>query len=751
LETRKGSRTQGTCKWILENGSYTTWKNDPEPGILWVSGSPGRGKTMLAIHTTKVLHKQEEYVLYFFCDSSREVTGNMILRSLIYQMLELDTSLFEHIQKIYRIRKQELLSDSGFELLWSVFTRMVQRPRSAEYQTKTLAPVYCILDGLDECNEASLDSFLKNLTRLYPNEYDEASSPSSSDSSDPPPPTRLKVIVSSRETKPECIGSYLSRFRRIRLDRDCKNGIKEDVARYIEANVRRIANSKENRWPDELREFATDELIEKSEGRYLWCAFVLDELEHRKHIEVEKTISEFPRGLENAYARILLRIDPQHHELVSKILCWVLGTRRSLSLREIGMMTNVSPARGQSEEAAVVEQLSYCNHLVQASRRRVFICHQTVRDYLLGRTDWDSRPTAFHFAADEINSTIWKTCCNVVVSGLSVLRRYHEERPQDEKFSGDKSRFLFFSYAIKFWATHATTQSIGSASDNENGGTLHNEDGSVSEDEKRGFYLSAPSLPKMWEFRFDTSSKKNQERNYGRSLLSIAAIRGHYDVVKFLLDAGAFIDSLDHYKHTPLHAACYSGYERVAELLLERGVSLQPALSGVNAIHPAVCSGSQSLVRLLYSREPVLNVSDKRGNHPLHIAASRWDQPMIGLLLELGADLPARNDLGQTLLHSAMLGYGSPGGPQVIRVLDRPGSRELEGLLLGLSPNRVLPCLVEWLIDNGLDVNAMDDHGNNPLHYAAALARDDVVSVLLQRNADVDALNKNGESPLWKA
>jgi ankyrin repeat protein len=56
------------------------------------------------------------------------------------------------------------------------------------------------------------------------------------------------------------------------------------------------------------------------------------------------------------------------------------------------------------------------------------------------------------------------------------------------------------------------------------------------------------------------------------------------------------------------------------------------------------------------------------------------------------------------------------------------------------------------LLSGGADVNAQDDQGFTPLHFAAASGTsDEVVQLLLDAGADINARNHNDETPLYLA
>eukprot|EP00124_Ichthyophonus_hoferi_P001870 Ihof_evm10s110 gene=Ihof_evmTU10s110 len=55
------------------------------------------------------------------------------------------------------------------------------------------------------------------------------------------------------------------------------------------------------------------------------------------------------------------------------------------------------------------------------------------------------------------------------------------------------------------------------------------------------------------------------------------------------------------------------------------------------------------------------------------------------------------------------------------------------------------------LLDMGLDVNAQNEHGNTPLHYAVLWGHLDIAKLLIGQGAEIGRLNKYGESPMKRA
>ena len=57
--------------------------------------------------------------------------------------------------------------------------------------------------------------------------------------------------------------------------------------------------------------------------------------------------------------------------------------------------------------------------------------------------------------------------------------------------------------------------------------------------------------------------------------------------------------------------------------------------------------------------------------------------------------------------------------------------------------------LVQFLIENGAEVNLANDYGNTPLHFAFSNKNYEIVNILLKNNASEETKNLKGLSP-WE-
>ena len=136
-------------------------------------------------------------------------------------------------------------------------------------------------------------------------------------------------------------------------------------------------------------------------------------------------------------------------------------------------------------------------------------------------------------------------------------------------------------------------------------------------------------------------------------ILFIAALRGEFEAVSQLVDAGVDVNAKDENGDTVLIVAAGDGLLGVVEVLLENGADVHAKndLLGRTALHLAALNGHPAVVELLATHGADANAEDDEGWTPVHCAAlpgrdeeGNVVEPDIGiinyLLRETGAIVP---------------------------------------------------------------------------------------------------------------
>ena len=93
------------------------------------------------------------------------------------------------------------------------------------------------------------------------------------------------------------------------------------------------------------------------------------------------------------------------------------------------------------------------------------------------------------------------------------------------------------------------------------------------------------------------------------------------------------------------------------------------------------------------------------------------------------------------------LGIAATPTPDQASPSSTPVSSELHDAAMRGDTNKV----ETLLLGKNVDVNAIDVHGNTPLHWAAQFDRTAIAVALIEKGANVHATNKNGHTPLLLA
>src|SRR5215831_13076808 len=244
----------------------------------------------------------------------------------------------------------------------------------------------------------------------------------------------------------------------------------------------------------------------------------------------------------------------------------------------------------------------------------------------------------------------------------------------------------------------------------------------------------------------------------------------HLPLAEVLLEGGA--NPTD---GVSMHITAGSGNLRALELLHRFGVNVNGIPRGVPPLRYILgwarnAAGIKWLLE--HGGDPNLPWAEP-GDAPLHIAAQRWDVPMVELLVQHGADIHQRRRDGRTAhtlaaLHgnkavaawlrgrgandelSALEDFVSAcAGGDKARAVEMLGAnpglrgelRREHHLMMHVPAERGDVAALETMLSCGFDPNVKDNESVTALHRAAMAGRSESVRLLLAHGASVNALD----------
>ncbi|XP_061191633.1 serine/threonine-protein phosphatase 6 regulatory ankyrin repeat subunit B-like [Saccostrea echinata] len=274
---------------------------------------------------------------------------------------------------------------------------------------------------------------------------------------------------------------------------------------------------------------------------------------------------------------------------------------------------------------------------------------------------------------------------------------------------------------------------------------------------------------------FNHSHLLNQKDDFGYTVLHLAATSGNIDVVKLLREKGLDMMSVglngktvlhlssmnsrkemckyilqyypqlknirDEDGHTALHDACEGGNVDTVSFLLARGFDINALTNtGETVLHSACFNGNYSVCMFLLDKHPhLLNVKDRHGNSVLHDAASGGNVNILKCLITKGLKLNSLGANRKTVLHFAchycrkeMCEYLINNFSQLMYIKDTEGYTALHEACIGGDVS-----ILSILLDKGMNINALDRRGYSVLDVACSNGKYAVCKYLVAKHKDL--------------
>ncbi|KAL1521906.1 hypothetical protein AB1Y20_021556 [Prymnesium parvum] len=248
-------------------------------------------------------------------------------------------------------------------------------------------------------------------------------------------------------------------------------------------------------------------------------------------------------------------------------------------------------------------------------------------------------------------------------------------------------------------------------------------------------------------------AKVNAADYDSRVALHLAASEGSSRVCELLLAHKANVNAVDRWGGTPLYGAICEGHYAVAKELRLAGAELRfDGVKASNELCELARSGMTERLQLLLDCGCNINAADYDQRTCLHLTASVGNMPMVKKLVEMKADVNARDRFGSTPLFDAVRN----GFSHVARVLTEFGG------ILGQTEARVSSTLcelarlgslekVETMLSCDVNISAADYDRRTSLHLAACEGNLPIVKMLVNSGAGVNLTDRWGNTPLFEA
>jgi ankyrin repeat protein len=260
----------------------------------------------------------------------------------------------------------------------------------------------------------------------------------------------------------------------------------------------------------------------------------------------------------------------------------------------------------------------------------------------------------------------------------------------------------------------------------------------------------------------DSSSFDSDDgvKKVDNSLLRAAKI-GDEAALRALLENSAELEKKGTNSMTALVLAAENGHEAVVKLLLEKGAKRRSKLkSGRTPLGWAASGGHEEVVRLLLEADRFgVNSIDDEGMTPLGWAAKNGHETVVKLLLDKGAEQDLSNRYGMT-----PLGWAAKNGHEAVvkQLLDTESVdvnwKDVDGMRpLAWAAKNGYEVIVKLLLHiDSVDVNSKDKTTQaggsaNALHHASFGGYEDIVQMLLDRDANINAQGGKYDSALHAA
>jgi ankyrin repeat protein len=721
-------RVEQTCQWALSHPLYQRWRDSATDDLLWISADPGCGKSVLAkslVDEELRSGANDSTVCYFFFkDNDEQNSLGTGLCALLHQLFQHQPHLLQHAVPAWKKNGSKLQQE--IDELW----RILLAATSDVAGRNTI----CVLDALDECRDRDRSDLIAKLARFH----EDAASHS-------PHRSWLKFIVTSRPYDDIRRGfeQIPPSLPAIRLRGEQENDqIHAEINSVIHVRVLHLA--KDLGLHESTSSRLEQTLLAMEHRTYLWLHLAIDDIRMTLRDSFrpdEEVIESVPCSVEGAYEKILARITKAQRPKVKLILQIVVGARRPLAVDEMALALGLATSKryrtsadAQIDPVHLEKQLRHwCGFFVFVNQSRIYLIHQTAREFLIARQD--------HAYPKSLTHDTWRHCVQQaemeqMVTSICICCLHLEDRevPSIDKLSTEvsvvgESQREFVEYSCEWWTTHySLSQGVGEENTFNDALALYNTEGEAF---------------KLW-FNVFWAKTRQYDRANDMTPIRLAAMSNHDKVLDHFLDKiGMDLHAKDEAGRTALSWASELGHDKILQMLLDRGadVNVEGGHYG-SALQAASAGGHNKVVQMLLDRGADVNVHGDYYRSALQAASAGGHEKVVQMLLDRGADVNAQGGEYGSALQAAIVG----GNEEIIlSLLDAGADVSAQGGKCGSALYAALygdyDKAMQTLLDRGASVNAQGREYNNALQSASCGGYDKIVQ-MLSDSAEAEAMHE---------
>ncbi|KAK4936865.1 hypothetical protein LTR66_015280 [Elasticomyces elasticus] len=711
---------------------------------------------MIATFLTETIKQKVEkssdksFVYFFFDDKGKEdrKTPTAMLRSLVWQLLVQNNSLFRHVQPDFEKHDEHSLFNDLFDrfsTMWRIFKNMIQDEHAGE--------MFILVDALDECDNATRNALLNGIQNIF-----DVSSKTSG---------RFKFLITHRSEISDIEGELSSSGTAFKVD---STNIDKDLKNYIDFKTQNLATLRNI--PQDLAEKTKNTLTAHCDGTFLWVSLMTAELGRGNVLmhQFEEKLKRLPSKLDEIYHSILNQIPIELQDVALFILQSMVAAGRPFTKIELMTAFAASHLAGPQSPIPLRDDIHVYNDIFSAcssiivthqgenkDSETLSFCHQSVKDFLLCAS-FQTNKQWYNTTADQANLVVFQACwkylsaensklAHLIVNWTLSENKVRQSKPED--FDSWTSTYSLLRYVAGWWQVHAISSYPA---------VLWKLEIDIKKTPLlREIWALREVRPSVVRFLIDNGLDIDIKDWRGRSLFTLAAKRGHVAMVELLAATdGANLNSKDDENMTALMHAVVEGHRDIVDLLLameQVNVDLEDE-GGRSSLSYAAFEGHRAIVKMLLATGKVdVDSMDRYGQTALWWAAARGHEAITKMLLATGkVDVNAKCARGYSPLHRAILLQREA----TAEILIATGKADVDSkdhdgrTALWAAAARGDITGVGMLLATGkANVNSRDRFGRTPATCAAYRGHMDVIDLLLGADEHgIDLRDQDGRTPL---